>query len=127
MLREGRDLALIAIGSMVQPALSAADRLRALGVDAAVVNARFVKPLDEDTLLRMAHDTRRLVTIEEHVSQGGFGSAVAELLADRGAIEGTSLCRLSLPDAFVEHGSQTALREHYGLTPDGIVRQIAEA
>jgi 1-deoxy-D-xylulose-5-phosphate synthase len=123
-LREGCDLALVGVGSAVRPALAAAELLAARGVDAAVVDARFVKPLDDETILRVARATGRVVTVEEHALAGGFGSAVAELLADRGVSQAVALRRIGLPDTFVEHGPQGLLRELYGLTPEGIVRAV---
>jgi len=127
VLLEGRDLAIVAIGSAVHPSLAAARQFRARGVGVAVVDARFAKPLDEEAILAAARATGRLVTVEENVLAGGFGSAVAELLADRGLAQSTALHRIGLPDAFVEHGPQPVLRELAGLTPEGIVRAIEVA
>jgi len=127
VLLEGRDLAIVAIGSAVHPSLVAARQLEARGVGVTVVDARFAKPLDEGTILAVARATGRLVTVEENVLAGGFGSAVAELLADRGLARSTALHRIGLPDAFVEHGPQPVLRELTGLTSEGIVRAIEAA
>ena len=127
VLLEGRDVAVVALGSMVHPALAAARQLRARGVDVAVVDARFAKPLDEATILEAARSTGRLVSVEENVLAGGFGSAIAELLADRGLGASTRLHRIGLPDAFVEHGPQALLRELHGLTAEGIVRAVEAA
>ena len=126
VLRTGGDLAFVAIGSMVGPALEAADLLERLGVDATVVDARFVKPLDGATLLGAAREERRIVTVEENVLAGGFGSAVLELLAERGG-SGVRVIRLGLPDSFVEHGSPEELHELCGLTPSGICDSVLAA
>ncbi|MBX6423632.1 1-deoxy-D-xylulose-5-phosphate synthase [Thermosulfurimonas sp. F29] len=122
LLREGTDLLILAVGNMVHPALKAAEKLDREGISAAVVNARFVKPLDEELISDLAARIRRVVTVEENVLAGGFGSAVAECLADRGIK--TNLKRIGLPDRFIEHGSPQILREKYGLTGEKIARQI---
>ncbi|HHW55291.1 MAG TPA: 1-deoxy-D-xylulose-5-phosphate synthase, partial [Firmicutes bacterium] len=90
------------------------------GIDAAVINARFVKPLDEETILSYAQKTRKLVTIEDHVCQGGFGSAVLELLAQKG-VTGCRLAAMGYGDRFIEHGSREYLLEKNRLTAAGIV------
>jgi 1-deoxy-D-xylulose-5-phosphate synthase len=121
MLTEGEDLLILAVGASVYPALKAAEELKKRGFNAAVVNARFVKPLDENLILTLAAGIGRVLTAEENVAAGGFGSAVLELLADRG-LSGVAVKRLAIPDAFVEHGSQDILREKYGLNADGILK-----
>ncbi len=119
LLREGRDVALIALGSMVHPAIDAAWQLEAVGISAAVVNARFARPVDGALLASLARQYAHLVTIEEGVLDGGFGSAVWESLEQQG-IAVTSLHRLGLPSEFHEHGSRDRLLVRYGLTADGI-------
>jgi 1-deoxy-D-xylulose-5-phosphate synthase len=121
VLTEGEDLLLLAVGASVYPALKAAEALKRRGFNATVVNARFVKPLDENLILTLAAGIGRVLTVEENVAAGGFGSAVLELLADRG-LSGVAVQRLAIPDAFVEHGSQDILREKYGLNADGILK-----
>jgi 1-deoxy-D-xylulose-5-phosphate synthase len=123
VLREGTDLVVVALGAMVWPALRAADNLAAEGIDAAVINARFVKPLDVDLILEYAQRTGAVLTVEDHVRQGGFGSAVAEALADHG-VNGVALRRHALPDAIIEHGAQQLLRRDFGLDESGIADQI---
>ncbi len=91
----------------------------------AVVNARFVKPLDEAMVLNQARKTGRIVTAEEHVLEGGFGSAVLECL-DAAGVSGVKTLRIGLPDAYVEHGSQAVLRKKYGLDADGIYASVRE-
>jgi 1-deoxy-D-xylulose-5-phosphate synthase len=125
LLREGRDLAILAVGHMVAPAVEASDRLREWGLACAVLDARFVKPLDTEAILALADQVQGFVTIEEHVLAGGFGAAVLELLAAhrrRLPVE----C-LGIPDAFVEHGKQSALRAALGLDAAGIVQRVVDA
>jgi 1-deoxy-D-xylulose-5-phosphate synthase len=105
LLREGNDVALIALGKAVDEALRAAEELAKRGIEATVVDARFAKPLDAGLIQRVAALTGRIVTIEDHALAGGFGSAVMELLASRlsGGPSNVEVVRLGLPDRFVEH------------------------
>lgn len=119
LLRSGRDVALIALGHTVLPALSAATLLETEGISAAVVNARFVKPLDAKLICSVAEEAKRVVTIEENILAGGFGSAVLELLHDR-ELESVHVKRCGIPDAFVEQGRQDELRKKYLLDQEGI-------
>jgi 1-deoxy-D-xylulose-5-phosphate synthase len=121
VLREGEDLLILALGASVYPALDAAQKLAEQGFSATVVNARFVKPLDENLILSLAAKCGRVLTVEENVLAGGFGSAVLELLADRG-LNGLSVQRLGIPDTFVEHGAPDILRQKYGLDAAGILK-----
>ena len=121
VLREGEDVLILALGASVQPALQAAQELVQQGYSATVVNARFVKPLDENLILTLAASHGRVLTVEENVLAGGFGSAVLELLADRDLF-GVAVKRLGIPDTFVEHGSQDILRQKYGLDAAGILQ-----
>ncbi|ABB32163.1 deoxyxylulose-5-phosphate synthase [Geobacter metallireducens RCH3] len=123
ILREGLDGALLAIGSTVYPAREAAEALAAEGIDLAVVNARFVKPLDRDLILSLARTTGRLIIVEENVIQGGFGTAVLELLEEEG-INGVKVLRLGYPDRYVEQGEQHELRAQYGLDAPGITARV---
>ncbi len=131
VLREGNDVTLIGIGHMVATCMSAAEKLAESGIDAAVINARFVKPLDAELICEWAGKTKRIVTVEENVLMGGFGSAVVEMLDESGLlessegksgeiIEGIQVHRIGLPDEFVEHGTQSELREIHGLTVDDV-------
>jgi 1-deoxy-D-xylulose-5-phosphate synthase len=120
VLREGRDLLILAIGSTVESALEAASRLQARGMQTTVVNARFIKPLDAELLCSLASDIRRVITIEENALMGGFGSAVLELFAEKG-LNGIQVKCLGIPDTFVEHGSQDYLRKKYGIDAEGIL------
>jgi 1-deoxy-D-xylulose-5-phosphate synthase len=127
-LREGDDAVIVAIGSTVLPSLRAADVLAEAGISAAVINARFLKPLDGDLIGDWAARTGRVLTVEENVLQGGFGSAVLELLQEKGLHE-VRVKRLGIPDRFVEHGPQAILRARYGIDEGGIVsgvRQLVE-
>jgi 1-deoxy-D-xylulose-5-phosphate synthase len=124
VLREGSDIAIVAYGSEVYPALEAAEILQERGMSATVVNARFVKPLDEDLLLEIARNHRRIVTVEEAALPGGFGSAVLELYESKGVLENLEMLRIGVADHFVTHGAQSLMREKEGLDPDSIVRQI---
>jgi len=121
LLREGEDLVLIGIGQTVATAMEAAERLDQVGIRAAVINARFVKPLDHELILEWARKTDRVITVEENVLQGGFGSAVLELFQESGFLP-DALLRLGIPDVFVPHGGQATLRNLYGIDAEGIER-----
>jgi 1-deoxy-D-xylulose-5-phosphate synthase len=128
LLREGEDVAIVACGAAVQPALAAAEDLAAHGVSAAVLNARFVKPLDTEMLLEYAGRVRakHLLTIEENVVRGGLGSAVAVELQKAGITDVRIDC-IGMPDRFVEHGSQKIQRARYGVTAEAIVQRLLSA
>jgi len=119
LLAEGGDLCIIAIGSTVIPALQASESLRQKGIAASVVNARFVKPLDAELILSVARRTGRIVTVEENALQGGFGSAVLELLFDNG-LQDVKVKRLGIPDRYIEQGSQAQLRKDLCIDAEGI-------
>jgi 1-deoxy-D-xylulose-5-phosphate synthase len=104
---------------MVAEALMAHNHLSAQGIQTTVVNSRFVKPLDADQIVDLVRPFSRIITIEENVLHGGFGSAVLELLADHGALP-PYIKRIGIPDRFIEHGAQSILRAKYGLNADGI-------
>ena len=121
VLREGQDLLILALGASVYPSLEAAAELEKQGFSATVVNVRFIKPLDEPLILSLAAQHGRVLTVEENVLAGGFGSAVLELLADRDLF-GVAVKRLGIPDIFVEHGAQAVLRKKYELDAAGILK-----
>ncbi|MCK4847287.1 MAG: 1-deoxy-D-xylulose-5-phosphate synthase, partial [Deltaproteobacteria bacterium] len=123
-LREGKDLTIIALGTMVGAALEAAESLNAKGIDAAVINARFVKPLDSEAILKAAKATGRIITIEEAALQGGFGSAVLELLEAEDV--DCLVRRIGVPDSFIEQGTQKELYKDLGLDAEGIEKTIVE-
>jgi 1-deoxy-D-xylulose-5-phosphate synthase len=125
-LRDGKDIAIVAYGSMVYPALDAAEGLKADGVEATVINARFVKPLDEDMILRLANEFDAIVTVEEAYLAGGFGSAVLELLEAHGLGDKVKLVRMGVADEIVTHGDPKILLAQYGLNPDGIRDRVKQ-
>jgi 1-deoxy-D-xylulose-5-phosphate synthase len=125
ILREGEDVAILAIGAMVTPALEAADKLTKQGIEVTVVNARFAKPLDAELILEIASRIKRLVTVEENAVSSGFGNAVAEFLQQSG-ISDVQLKTIGIPDEFVEQGSPAVLRAKYGLDAQGIAKQVSE-
>ena len=114
LLAEGDDLTLVAIGSTVYPAMAAAELLKERGIRASVINGRFVKPLDRTLILAAASRSGCIITIEENALQGGFGSAVLELLSDEAAT-GIRVKRIGIPDRYIEQGSQAQLRNDIGL------------
>jgi 1-deoxy-D-xylulose-5-phosphate synthase len=124
-LLQGKDVTILAIGRMVGEALDAALELAALGISCGVINARFVKPLDKALILDTIGKTGAIVTAEEHVLDGGFGSAVLELLADNDALN-CRVRRVGIRDTFVEHGPQEILRAEYGVDAAAIVRAVRE-
>lgn len=124
ILREGGDVCFLAVGSMTANALQAAELLAADGIAAEVVNMRFVKPLDRELLLEAAGHVKLLVTVEENVLAGGFGSAVLECLADAGRT--VPLVRLGIPDRFVPQGGRSLLWEECGLLPYQMAARVRE-
>jgi len=121
VLRDGENLLIVAIGNRVYPALEAADALANSGVSATVVNARFVKPLDEDLIVPLAQKVGKVITVEDGVLMGGFGSAVLEALSDCGMT--VQVKRLGIPDQFIEHGDVKTLYNVCGCDEDGIIRE----
>jgi len=121
LLKEGHDLVLIAAGTVVNQAFQAAERLFWQGVNAAVINARFVKPLDEELIVTWARKCGRVITVEENVLSGGFGSGILELLEKAGLL--IPVKRLGVNDCFVEHGSRAKLLSHYNLDAEGIYNE----
>ncbi len=122
VLREGGDVVIAAYGTPAHAAVAAAEELAREGIDATVVNARFAKPLDEELFLGLAARTPRVLSVEEHVAAGGFGSALAELFHERRAK--VDLAVLAVPDEFVDHGAQKLWRAHYGVDAPGIARAV---
>ena len=120
ILKEGSDIVIVALGSMVTKAIEASGILGEKGISVAVINARFVKPLDL-TILHLAAKAGRMIIAEENTRLGGLGSAVMESLSDEG-IYSVKIARVALPDAFIEHGPQEVLREKYGVGTASIVK-----
>jgi 1-deoxy-D-xylulose-5-phosphate synthase len=125
VLREGEDIVLIAVGSTVYSALEAAERLEEQNIHAAVLNARFIKPLDQELIVQWSKKTGRIITIEDNVLQGGFGSGVLEMFQEMSYFP-RAFVRLGLPDAFVAHGSLSKLRNLYGIDAEGIEKTALE-
>jgi 1-deoxy-D-xylulose-5-phosphate synthase len=125
ILRQGDDGALLAVGTMVRPAHAAAESLAGDGIRLSVVNARFIKPLDRDLILDLARRTGVIITVEENAIDGGFGTAVLELLEEEG-VDGVKVRRLGYPDHYIEQGEQSELRAMYGLDAEGITRSVRE-
>lgn len=119
VVREGSDVAFLAVGPMVQMAEAAADNLQSQGISARVINARFIKPLDEAMLAQLFKENVPIITMEEAVLQGGFGSAIVEYASDRGV--NVPIRRMGIPDQFIEHGSVGKLLKDIGLTVDDAV------
>ncbi|GKS11936.1 1-deoxy-D-xylulose-5-phosphate synthase [Paenibacillus chitinolyticus] len=122
-LTEGETMAVLAVGPMNQVALEAADMLRKEGINLRVINARFIKPMDEAMLLQLAKEHMPIITMEEGSEQGGFGSAVLEFYAKQG-IEGMRVRTMGVPDYFVEHGSIKEQRQEVGLTAEHLITQV---
>ncbi len=128
ILRQGEtDVAIVGLGSMVYPAMQAAEKLAVSGIDATVVNARFVKPLDEELILKLARENRLIVTVEEAYLAGGFGSAVMELLEANGLQDAVKVVRIGVSDEIVTHGDPKLLLAKYDLNADGIAKRTETA
>ncbi len=120
-LVEGRDVAIIATGIMVAKALEAAEKLKAEGISTTVVNIATIKPLDKELIIRVAKETGKVVTVEEHSVIGGLGSAVCEVLSQEAP---TKVKMIGINDTFGQSGTPNALLEHYGLTVEKIVETV---
>ena len=125
VLHPGNQLVILALGVTVYPALDAARKLKDEGIEVGVVNCRFAKPLDTELVCSLARSVGRVMTVEENVLSGGFGSAVLETLRDRDIRDVKVTC-LGINDVFVEHGSQKVIRKKYGLDAEGIMRSARE-
>lgn len=123
ILMEGDEVVIIAVGNTVYPALLAAEQLEKDGISPMVVNARFVKPIDRELLLSVTSRVKRIITIEENVLAGGFGSAVLEFLNIQ-EVPNVKIRRIGITDEFIEQGNQAELRKKYGLDKEGIYRAV---
>ncbi|MBA4535765.1 1-deoxy-D-xylulose-5-phosphate synthase [Bacillus aquiflavi] len=123
ILREGKDAAILTFGTTIGMAIEAANLLEKKGIHIKVINARFIKPLDEQMLTQLLNNNMPILTIEESVLQGGFGSAVSEFAHDHG-YHHAIIDRMGVPDKFIEHGSVDALLEEIGLTTANVVKKI---
>lgn len=119
---EGSDVTIVAIGSMVAPAIQTAEILAAKGLSVGIINARFVKPLDKACVINAAKSSNCIVTMEENVLMGGFGSAVLEALNDENIA--CPVVRIGIPDEFVEHGDTNILEDKIGLVPEKMAARI---
>lgn len=124
-LTENGDILIVAVGSMVYPSLRAAENLKKMGIAAEVIDARFVKPLDEELLKKKFINYDKVVTVEENALNGGFGSGILEFI-EKENIKNTVVKRIGLPDKFVTHGTMDELRAMYNLNSDGIARITAD-
>jgi len=122
-LRSGQNVALLAIGAMVDPCMKASDLLANRGIKAGVVNARFVKPLDEELLRKLAREIGIIVTVEDNILAGGFGSAVLEYINNQN-MHWVKVLRIGFPDQFIEHGARNELLARYGMTAEGIADTV---
>jgi 1-deoxy-D-xylulose-5-phosphate synthase len=128
IIRDGRgEVAILGLGDMVAAAREAGEMLAKDGVDAAVVNARFVKPLDVDLLKALARGKRLIVTVENAYLAGGFGSALLECLEEEGMADQVKVVRIGVPDEIVTHGDPKALLAGYGLSAEGIYSKVIES
>ena len=121
---EGKDVTITAVGMMTETALKAAELLSGKGILAEVINARFVKPLDEQLILDSVSKTGALVTLEDNCIRGGFGSSILELIIEKGLMVKTKL--FGFPDEPIPHGSRKELYKKYGLDPESIANETAE-
>ena len=127
ILRDGGEVAILAYGSMVYPAIEAAKNLEKDGIESTVINARFVKPLDSELIIALARSCRLIVTVEDAYLAGGFGSAVLELLEENSLSDKIKVVRMGVPDRIVTHGDPKLLMAKYGLDADGIYSRVKEA
>ncbi|MBI1977582.1 MAG: 1-deoxy-D-xylulose-5-phosphate synthase [Candidatus Omnitrophica bacterium] len=125
ILRDGADLTILTLGSMVEPSLKCAQLLAQEGIQTTVCNMRFVKPLDKKLILEAIQKSPYVFTVEEHVLTGGFGSKVLEFLEQK-EIQDVRVKRFALPDEFIEHGSREKLLDRFGLSPERLAAQISE-
>jgi 1-deoxy-D-xylulose-5-phosphate synthase len=123
IVRPGADIAILALGTMVNEALKAAENLQNEGISLEVINPRFVKPLDEDLLFITFERFEHVITIEDGQAIGGFGSAVAEFMVNK-QITNKNLHIMGIPDKFIHHATQAELLNELGLDADGIVNQV---
>ena len=126
ILRDGGEVAIIAYGSMVYPAMEAARNLEKDGVESTVINARFVKPLDSELIIALARSRRVIITVEDAYLAGGFGSAVLELLEENSLSDKIRVVRMGVPNRIVTHGDPKLLMAKYGLDADGIYSKVRE-
>ena len=127
IVREGKTVAILSLGTRLAEAEKAADELEARGLSTTVADLRFAKPLDAELIERLALDHDLIVTVEDNVLAGGFGSGVLEHLADADLLGNTRVMRIGLPDRYVTHGKPALLHEEVGLTPAAVAEKVAQA
>lgn len=123
VVRDGEQFAIFGLGALLPMAVELSDNLDQLGYSAAVINPRFVKPLDRELLASYAKHVTAIVTFEDHVLMGGFGSAVLEALSEMGF--STPVIRIGWPDRFIEHGKVDQLRARYGISVEAAMEKLA--
>lgn len=123
VVREGTDIAIIACGEMVKPALDAAELLDEKGVSASVIDMYCLKPLDKETIIRVSSNVKAVVTVEEHAPFGGLGSMVSQVTGEHCPVK---VINLSLPDEPVISGTSKEVFDYYGLNAQGIVKKVME-
>jgi transketolase C-terminal domain/subunit len=124
-MREGNAGAIFAIGNEVWPAVQAAEILAKEGIEVAVINARFIKPLDDELITKYCRPFSRIITVEEGSLAGGFGAAIMERVQQLG-IRDVEFHRIGIPDEYVHHGAQDVLRAQYDLDANGIAKRVRE-
>lgn len=122
VLKNGQDITVFAIGPITYNCLQAAEILKDKKINITVINGRFIKPLDKETIIQMARQAKLIVTVEEHIVAGGYGCGVQEVINEEGIW--TPVLQIGVPDKFVTHGSPNLLRQHLGFTPEGIANKI---
>lgn len=125
VLKEGTQVSIVALGKMVEIAVSASEGLQTLGIDAEIINARFLKPLDIENIINSLKKTKKLVTMEDNVTSGGLASNLLLLLSEKGIIDFEHLA-IGWPDKFVEHGNTELIFERYGLDKDSVVKKVSD-
>ena len=120
----GHEIALVAVGSMVKTAVAVEEALRQRGYEVTLINARFVKPLDEEMLLQLTENHHLIVTMEENVFRGGFGEAVNDFYQNQGA--SVKVLNIAIPDRYIEHGSIDILKKEAGIDAESVVKAIEE-
>lgn len=123
-IKSGNDIVFLTAGVMVEACRAATELLALQGIQAGLVNARFIKPLDEEMIGRLAREVGTIVTVEDNILAGGFGSAVLEYVNEQ-QLEGVRVLRLGFPDKFIEHGTRNQLLKKYGLTAEGIATEVS--
>ena len=123
VLKEGKDISIIAIGKMVERAQEVSNLLEKEGINAEVINARFLKPFDKETLIKSVEKTKKVVTIEDGILKGGLGSTVIETI-NNSNLKGIDIKSFGYDDIFVEHGKVEELEKEYGLDAESILKRI---